>query len=644
MAAVNATLTTTTLHTLLERAVASAARVDASKLFIERIGRGGVDGAGGGRAQGAASWRPQGGVWGATVQKHEKMRVVCVVAQDDKSKTCGIPCRSGSTPKENAGRKCVCVKGGCEARGECAGVIYDSLAAGEMNRELAAVGLPQMLNGTFKKWIERNPLCLYHSEGVSLTYRTLESIDPALGFSYFDRNNSRISNEEEDAAKDSSSSHNSRNQEELPRCDTAAASPSSSPTSACWMHGEVYTCTHVPNAALQTRKDMAAPHHRCLPGAFSWGFCPDGKYLCECKSDRHAKELAEQHSTQNATKNTARPQLPRPPLLSMEAVLQERIVALETRLAERGTPDSNFLQNDHYGSWANKCPAEAAEADEQRKIKEAQELWGSPVTITVVTLRHPVDRAISLYWYEHVGYWDGLRKNTKRVATLAQWLKTWEDNSVLKQKIASTEPSNTFLEPYNYFVKSLGGWTGPGPASRMHLDAAKRSLEKFDVVILTERLKVQQTPRISQDARAVRDHLAPLHALLGADLITDPVPTSYSLEANVEPKKRLGPTLLTNGSDAEAREKLTRGNALDLELWEFVQDLVKRRSAAAAAGLLNPLISAPDEGIGREGHGDSSLNPKCGALVNASTYLSAAANLGRLENFFEIHWSPGHKN
>ena len=48
------------------------------------------------------------------------------------------------------------------------------------------------------------------------------------------------------------------------------------------------------------------------------------------------------------------------------------------------------------------------------------EVLALPGALTVTTLRDPVSRALSLYWYEHVGWFDGVLKQTSRCKSLRE--------------------------------------------------------------------------------------------------------------------------------------------------------------------------------------------------------------------------------
>jgi hypothetical protein len=198
-------------------------------------------------------------------------------------------------------------------------------------------------------------------------------------------------------------------------------------------------------------------------------------------------------------------------------------------------------------------------------------------TITVSALRHPVRRAWSLYWYEHVGWWDGVKHEPSEAKPLGAWLDSWQDGSPWKEAFGVANPGSTYVEPSDYFVKCFGGWRGPGRASRAHLAQAKATLAAFDVVLITERLGDPA-------------HLAPLRALVGADLLSAKPggggeSSQHALKADDEPKQRLGPRLLggTGGGEAALLARLGVLNALDLDLWAFANGLADAREAYVAA-------------------------------------------------------------
>lgn len=49
--------------------------------------------------------------------------------------------------------------------------------------------------------------------------------------------------------------------------------------------------------------------------------------------------------------------------------------------------------------------------------------------ITHVSFRNPVDRIISLYWYEHVLYYHKVQKKPGKASTLRAWVNHWSDSN-----------------------------------------------------------------------------------------------------------------------------------------------------------------------------------------------------------------------
>jgi hypothetical protein len=106
--------------------------------------------------------------------------------------------------------------------------------------------------------------------------------------------------------------------------------------------------------------------------------------------------------------------------------------------------------------------------------------------LSVVTLRHPVKRVMSLYWYEHVGWWHGILKETSKVRTLRDWVDGWKDGSKWKTDFVRKNPGTVYVEIENYYVKMLTGWKGGPTVGSNDLEKAKQVLDKFDLVLLVE--------------------------------------------------------------------------------------------------------------------------------------------------------------
>lgn len=110
----------------------------------------------------------------------------------------------------------------------------------------------------------------------------------------------------------------------------------------------------------------------------------------------------------------------------------------------------------------------------------------SPGMISVTSLRDPVSRVLSLYWYEHVGWYSGILKQPQRCKTLRAWVDAWKDGSPFKKNMLAKNPKNNYVEIENYYIKMLIGWDGKTPITRDHLENAKAILRKFDLVLISE--------------------------------------------------------------------------------------------------------------------------------------------------------------
>jgi hypothetical protein len=108
---------------------------------------------------------------------------------------------------------------------------------------------------------------------------------------------------------------------------------------------------------------------------------------------------------------------------------------------------------------------------------------------TVMSLRHPVERVFSMYWYEHVAWWNEIKHDMSKCSTMKNWVEAWRDGSSWKTNFLKKNPSSTYVEIENYYVKTLTGWKGPAKVTRADLEEAKKVLERFDVVVIAEWLK-----------------------------------------------------------------------------------------------------------------------------------------------------------
>ena len=121
--------------------------------------------------------------------------------------------------------------------------------------------------------------------------------------------------------------------------------------------------------------------------------------------------------------------------------------------------------------------------------------------VSATTLRDPIERAVSMYWYEHVGWWDGIQHDPSKLKTLHDWVETWRDGSEWKRSFVAKRENrrSVYVEVENYFVKALSGFEhrpdGSGRVGARELAMAKAALARFDVVLRVEDLLAGRAER-----------------------------------------------------------------------------------------------------------------------------------------------------
>jgi len=65
-------------------------------------------------------------------------------------------------------------------------------------------------------------------------------------------------------------------------------------------------------------------------------------------------------------------------------------------------------------------------------------------------------------------------------------VNAWRDNSQWKSEFVAANPGNLYVEIENYYVKALTGWQGNTTISAVDLEKAKKVLESFDLVFLSD--------------------------------------------------------------------------------------------------------------------------------------------------------------
>ena len=80
----------------------------------------------------------------------------------------------------------------------------------------------------------------------------------------------------------------------------------------------------------------------------------------------------------------------------------------------------------------------------------------------------------SLYWSEHVGWFDGILRQPEKCKSYRDWVEAWRDESEWKNEFVASNPGNLYVEVENYYVKALTGWMGNTTIGRKDLERAKQ--------------------------------------------------------------------------------------------------------------------------------------------------------------------------
>lgn len=137
--------------------------------------------------------------------------------------------------------------------------------------------------------------------------------------------------------------------------------------------------------------------------------------------------------------------------------------------------------------------------------------------LSIISLRNPISRIVSMYWYEHVGWFDGVLKQTNKCKPLRQWIDTWKDGSDFKRDFVRKNPKNVYVEISNYYTKILIGWDGNSKSELTEEDylLAKKNLLKFDLVFITEWMSDSTQVDALNSLFPGRQTVAPGHKIRG---------------------------------------------------------------------------------------------------------------------------------
>lgn len=180
--------------------------------------------------------------------------------------------------------------------------------------------------------------------------------------------------------------------------------------------------------------------------------------------------------------------------------------------------------------------------------------------VSVTSLRNPIDRIVSLYWYEHVAWFDEVLHQPTKLKPFHEWVDGWRDGNAYKEQYMGRSPGSVYVEIENCYIKSLIGWQG-GPINyTTALPEAKELIAGFDILVLSEWLN--DTSQTSYLSSLLGDK-----SVLGLD--------EKLVSSDKKARGRLRSTLMER--EEETMEILRELNKYDLELFAYAKMLLKSR-------------------------------------------------------------------
>ena len=260
--------------------------------------------------------------------------------------------------------------------------------------------------------------------------------------------------------------------------------------------------------------------------------------------------------------------------------------------------DPHFL-NFHYSKSPMKNPSSL-------RTEHSSDL------LSVISFRNPIDRIISMYWYEYVGWWDGIQKLTNKCKPLSEWIDVWSDAHAWKQDFMKKNPKNVYVEIENYYIKLLINWDNRKENGRAvtikDLEQAKAILDTFDMILIMEWMNDASQINTLSELFPGRSNIAAKHILKG----------------DQKAKKRLY-SRLSPDEDVQ-RQRLIRMNAYDVQLWEYAKSVAAKRFRRFS----NHLNTGQLAEVNSNQHCDSKIKIK-------------SLNNNELDKQLGIHRPVGHK-
>lgn len=95
---------------------------------------------------------------------------------------------------------------------------------------------------------------------------------------------------------------------------------------------------------------------------------------------------------------------------------------------------------------------------ESEGITQNQQFLDLEGLLSFTSVRDPVSRVVSLYWYEHVAWFDQVLKSPDKIVPFDQWVAGWRDGSKWKEDYLRRHPKTVYVEIGKATELFVQGW------------------------------------------------------------------------------------------------------------------------------------------------------------------------------------------
>ena len=185
--------------------------------------------------------------------------------------------------------------------------------------------------------------------------------------------------------------------------------------------------------------------------------------------------------------------------------------------------------------------------------------FDTPNLISCITFRNPVERVVSLYWYEHVAWYYTITKEKEKTKPIRVWVDAWRDGAKWKTEFIRKNPRTNYVEIENYYIKALLGYQLDRKVNEKDLEVAKEVVARFDVVLISEWLSDE-------------GQLTFLNEFFGGRMN---IALPNTLKGDIKLKREASKHLVNDYENVI--KDITEMNALDMQLYEYIKTLVAER-------------------------------------------------------------------